>query len=156
MSSMGRWLAGIVALGLAASCGGQVLSTVGDAGPGTEAGAPDSTSSSSSGSSGSSGSSSGSSSGGSSGSSSGGIADAGPGEDASCGEIGQPCCLTWTCYGGTVCQGGIACVACPSGQTGCNGLCYDQSNDPNNCGACGVACPEAGVCDNGSCACVTG
>src|SRR4051812_20771900 len=29
---------------------------------------------------------------------------------------------------------------CGAGQTNCNGACKDLSNDPANCGACGVPC----------------
>jgi len=32
----------------------------------------------------------------------------------------------------------------------CTGLCYDLTNDPSNCGACGVAC-NGGTCEYGSC-----
>ena len=32
----------------------------------------------------------------------------------------------------------------------CTGLCYDLTNDPSNCGACGVACND-GTCEYGSC-----
>jgi hypothetical protein len=40
---------------------------------------------------------------------------------------------------------------CPSGFTNCRGKCYVLSADTNNCGACGVVCPESWSCCNGAC-----
>jgi hypothetical protein len=42
--------------------------------------------------------------------------------------------------------------ACPSYQTSCGGACIPTSNDPNNCGGCGMACTGADVCSAGACA----
>jgi hypothetical protein len=39
---------------------------------------------------------------------------------------------------------------CGASQT-CNGECANVVSDPNNCGACGVVCPEGTVCHAGSC-----
>jgi hypothetical protein len=40
-------------------------------------------------------------------------------------------------------------ITCPSGQTACGGACMDTSSDPNNCGACGLACATG--CNGGEC-----
>ena len=37
-------------------------------------------------------------------------------------------------------------------QTLCGADCVDTSSDPNNCGACGVACNTDETCSNGQCA----
>ena len=39
-----------------------------------------------------------------------------------------------------------AIVACSSGITNCGGACRNLSNDANNCGACGTACPGGKTC----------
>ena len=50
-------------------------------------------------------------------------------------------------------------LACPPGMIECNGVCIDPSNDPNNCGACGVICQDPtptcvdGVCQGGDIPC---
>ena len=43
-------------------------------------------------------------------------------------------------------------VACPSGQTSCNGACVDTSNSLTSCGTCGTACAAGQVCSKGTCA----
>lgn len=59
---------------------------------------------------------------------------------------------------GTVCQGGLVCVAgsctisCPTGQTLCGNLCVTTGTDRTNCGACGRTCAAGQVCSNGTCA----
>ena len=42
------------------------------------------------------------------------------------------------------------CASCTSGQDCCSGVCVDVLNDPENCSACGNACPGT-TCSNGSC-----
>ncbi|KAK6535345.1 hypothetical protein TWF694_001807 [Orbilia ellipsospora] len=41
-------------------------------------------------------------------------------------------------------------IGCPVGQDQCSDGCKDLRRDPNNCGFCGVSCPD-GVCGNGYC-----
>ncbi|MDX2012511.1 MAG: LamG-like jellyroll fold domain-containing protein [Myxococcaceae bacterium] len=41
--------------------------------------------------------------------------------------------------------------SCPSGTAGCDGGCFDQQNDPNNCGACGRSCGTTAYCSAGVC-----
>jgi hypothetical protein len=33
----------------------------------------------------------------------------------------------------------------------CHGACVDTNTDPGSCGGCGLACPDAGSCQSGSC-----
>ncbi len=40
-------------------------------------------------------------------------------------------------------------VSCPSYQSFCGGSCIPTSEDPNNCGGCGVRCKAGEVCSNG-------
>ncbi len=49
-------------------------------------------------------------------------------------------------------------IACPGGQTECNGLCEDLQSDDKNCGACANVCKTGEVCSNGQCTlnCATG
>ncbi|MHB8419212.1 MAG: hypothetical protein ACYDCL_14140 [Myxococcales bacterium] len=77
------------------------------------------------------------------------------------------CPTGWGCGAGGVCQQGIAgsygggCLA-DAGLTTCDGgpvtYCANLSNDPNDCGGCGVACPAGELCAAGACAasCLTG
>lgn len=53
------------------------------------------------------------------------------------------------CKGTERCTDGV-CKSCPPGFTGCGGSCVDLSNDPLNCGACGVTC-KTGTCCVGTC-----
>jgi Stigma-specific protein, Stig1 len=47
--------------------------------------------------------------------------------------------------------GGAPQGRCPSGFTNCRGKCVILAEDRNNCGACGVICPEGRSCTNGAC-----
>jgi hypothetical protein len=47
-------------------------------------------------------------------------------------------------------------VACFTAETLCNLACVDTSNDPANCGSCGLACPEPLPCNGGVCGCPEG
>ncbi|MBW2260788.1 MAG: hypothetical protein JRG91_02360, partial [Deltaproteobacteria bacterium] len=40
---------------------------------------------------------------------------------------------------------------CPPGLTDCGGTCVDTSSDHGNCGACGNACDDEEVCEDGVC-----
>lgn len=42
-------------------------------------------------------------------------------------------------------------ATCADGLTLCAGMCVDLANDPANCGACGVVCPNGGACPGGFC-----
>jgi hypothetical protein len=42
------------------------------------------------------------------------------------------------------------------GPTLCNGQCVFPTSDPANCGACGMRCPGALACINGTCGCPQG
>jgi hypothetical protein len=76
-----------------------------------------------------------------------------------CGQCGKVCRAPRTsCVAGKcVCPPGRArsaasdTLCCPEGQTECAGACVDLSTDPNNCGQCGVQCPQGDTCVNGSC-----
>jgi hypothetical protein len=65
--------------------------------------------------------------------------------DIDCGGIcpkcanGKMCGIDADCDSGN-CVGGI-CTICPSGQAPCGNVCIDVTNDPSNCGACGIVCP---------------
>jgi hypothetical protein len=45
---------------------------------------------------------------------------------------------------------------CPSGQSLCNGVCMDTTNDENNCGFCGNVCSGQIPCIAGTCQCPFG
>ncbi|MBM4780069.1 MAG: hypothetical protein GQE15_20390 [Archangiaceae bacterium] len=66
---------------------------------------------------------------------------------------------TTTCATGEYCTGGNCRVLvvdagpppCPTGTMGCNGSCFDQQNDPRNCGMCGRTCNATEYCSAGNC-----
>jgi hypothetical protein len=45
---------------------------------------------------------------------------------------------------------------CKAGQTDCNGTCVNTASDPKNCGKCGTACSDGGVCSQSACATTCG
>jgi hypothetical protein len=46
------------------------------------------------------------------------------------------------------------CAYCAPGLHDCNGICKDLTNDEENCGGCGNACPPGEQCVNGQCYCI--
>jgi hypothetical protein len=42
-------------------------------------------------------------------------------------------------------------TSCPSYQSLCDGACIPTSNDPDNCGGCGLSCDGGEVCSGGTC-----
>ncbi len=66
----------------------------------------------------------------------------------------DPCDLNpgEACTGDLICDGHGACaLLCAPGLTDCADACVDLSDDPQNCGACGQACPDGQICHGGSC-----
>ena len=69
------------------------------------------------------------------------------GKCVGCGACGG-CAAGTTACGFACCPVGVACAdankslcgGCTAGATSCNGKCSNLSNDPNNCGHCGVQC----------------
>jgi hypothetical protein len=49
-----------------------------------------------------------------------------------------------------VCNGGTCDVDCDGGLSKCGSQCFDEKNDPQNCGGCGAAC-DGGPCNQGTC-----
>src|SRR5688572_15253308 len=49
--------------------------------------------------------------------------------------------------GGTAGTAGAGGAPCDMGQVDCGGVCTDTDTDANNCGDCGVACGDGGMCD---------
>jgi hypothetical protein len=71
---------------------------------------------------------------------------------------GGSCSTDADCASGTVCVDGTCAspsTTCASGQTECGGACTDLASDPDNCGACGTACPAGASCGSGACATTT-
>jgi hypothetical protein len=46
---------------------------------------------------------------------------------------------------------GMDMPVCPPPLTLCGGVCVDTMNDPNNCGGCGMVCPDGSLCIGGMC-----
>jgi hypothetical protein len=112
----------------------------GSAGSGAGGTAGGSAGSGGSGHAGAAGGSAGGAAGGSAGAGGSGHAGAGGGSAGSGGAGGQ---------GGS---GGVCAVACVVGRSCCGGACVNVSNDPMNCGTCGVHCDGAkNLCSGGTC-----
>lgn len=70
-------------------------------------------------------------------------------------------CIAWSaddCGGcGIACAEGDPCrlgvCGCPSGLTGCDGICTNVRSDARHCGACDASCALGAVCESGACAC---
>ncbi len=96
-----------------------------------------------------------------------GSADAGPDGSHPDGDIE---CVPETCNGidddcdGLTDEGASGCGeneecrdgSCVCALTWCGFDCVDVRSDPQNCGACGIVCPEGGECLRGECACPEG
>jgi alpha-tubulin suppressor-like RCC1 family protein len=62
----------------------------------------------------------------------------------------NPLPINTTCPGG-LCDGVGDCTPCPAGLSLCGATCVSETNDPDNCGGCGNACPSGDVCSGGTC-----
>lgn len=74
-------------------------------------------------------------------------------DEPSCRAPGAPCfsgaeCCSQACIAGT-CQSGAP--SCLPPFVLCGPSCADLSNDPSNCGSCGVHCPPGAACSFGAC-----
>ncbi|MCA3011848.1 MAG: hypothetical protein INH41_05540, partial [Myxococcaceae bacterium] len=70
-----------------------------------------------------------------------------------CGSCTRVCATSEYCRAGncTSLMSDAGAPACPSGTSGCDGGCFDQQNDPRNCGACGRRCLATEYCAGGGC-----
>jgi hypothetical protein len=61
--------------------------------------------------------------------------------------------VAWATHNGTPHGGGggSAKGRCPQGTVNCRGQCVILAEDRNNCGGCGVVCPEGRTCVGGTC-----
>jgi hypothetical protein len=62
--------------------------------------------------------------------------------------------VAWAQQRGRGGGGGSAHGRCPQGTVNCRGKCVILAEDRNNCGGCGVVCPEGRLCVGGTC-CLT-
>ena len=61
---------------------------------------------------------------------------------------------TVSCGSGIFCDGAGNCEdACTAAQLWCTDSCIDPSIDEQNCGGCGVVCPDTSSCESGICEC---
>ena len=72
---------------------------------------------------------------------------------ANCGACGAVCGTGEECGGGFCSPAAQSQAADCSAQglTDCGGTCIDIANDPNNCGGCGLVCPQGDSCSAGVC-----
>jgi Stigma-specific protein, Stig1 len=59
--------------------------------------------------------------------------------------------VAWAQQRGRGGGGGSAQGRCPEGTVNCRGKCVILAEDRNNCGGCGVVCPEGRLCVGGTC-----
>jgi hypothetical protein len=57
--------------------------------------------------------------------------------------------LALACFPGACYSGGLVGAECGDGFTDCDGQCVDLKVDSQNCGACGVVCPDERACHQG-------
>jgi hypothetical protein len=71
-----------------------------------------------------------------------------------CGSCTTVCGASEFCRAGACTSVGVDAgpPSCPSGTASCDGGCFDQQNDPRNCGACGRMCNATEYCTNSACA----
>jgi hypothetical protein len=67
------------------------------------------------------------------------------------GEVCTGGCNPMTCLPPNACVNGSECLLCTAPGAICGGECANLETDPNNCGACGNACPAGDVCGMGAC-----
>jgi hypothetical protein len=72
---------------------------------------------------------------------------------ANCGACGAVCGTGEECGGGFCSPAAASQTADCASQslTDCGGVCVDVANDPNNCGGCGLLCPQGDSCSAGVC-----
>jgi hypothetical protein len=81
---------------------------------------------------------------------------------ANCGACGNACPhMKGALHATPLCAGGKCAYACDALSADCNGLAADgcevsTSDDPKNCGGCGIACKDGDICWKGACGCPNG